>query len=133
MFNSKFVDVVARLTNAQVAALNTTPVVIGSLTAASTLVWVPRRIVINKPAGTAWTCASPARMEVYDDDGCVWFSTRCDGFFDQTTFQGRTQSADLQAESLGNATLSVRCVGGLTGGTGGLNIVVELEQVSLVF
>lgn len=68
------------LTAAQVDTLDTTAVTIATLTNNSQIVRVPDHLVLSIGSGDAYTSGADTRLEVYDDDGSIWFAVGVTGF-----------------------------------------------------
>ncbi len=134
MIDSKNTILRCSLTNAQILTLHTTPVAIETFTASTSLGYLPWTMTISQPAQTtAFTIASPGRMEVYDEDGNIWFSMPWAGFADQATAQGRMLVANLKSVNAGNSVVYIRSQGALTLGTGSMRLNMEVEVEPLLF
>ena len=77
------------LTAGQLATIKATPYQFATMSDAPALARVPRGFTVYKPAGTAYTVGTDARLEVKDDVGNLLFSVRAEGLLDSAAVQKR--------------------------------------------
>lgn len=121
------------LTSAQVLALATTSPTLFTFATNANVARVPVRLVLSKPAGTAYVAAGGSRLEAYDEDGNVWFSVDAAGLLASAAATGRVVAPNLGAVSSGNVTLSLRSTGALTVGDSVLKGRLYFDEVPIIW
>lgn len=127
-------ELVFNVTAAGIVAASDGSLNVGSpLVANSSLVRVPTRLVVYKPAGTAYTVSAGSNIKVKDDDGNILFMFPLEGFLDSASSATRvfTPRGGL-AFAANSAQFSFAVKGTVSGGTD-LQCRLTFDEVKAVF
>lgn len=127
------------LTNAEVLALNATPIQLVAAPGAGKVL-IPHRLVAYKAAGTAYVAAAGEDLAIIHTGGSALITLDSNGFLDQATAETRlgervpVSPAVLDLNALSNLALEATIlVGEVATGTSDIVVDLEYEVLDLVF
>ena len=94
---------------------------------------VPIGVSFYKPAGTAYTVAAGARVEIFDEDGEVWFSTDATALLATASASGRFQRPTNVAFTANPTTVSFRVTGAVSAGDSTLGLRVYYKDYPIAW
>lgn len=121
-----------RLTPAQVDTLDGTPVTLFTFPTASEVVRVPRYLKLYLEAGDAYTLGGDCRLEVYDNQGNIWFGMPMIGLLDQSTAKQAVGLPQENAFRASQTSVSVRIIGSIAKGTASGNLRLHVVYSEIV-
>jgi hypothetical protein len=120
------------LTSTQVNGIDAADVTLFEMTDTSSIVRVPVALTVTKPAGTAYTVADGARIEIKDEDDNIWFSFDAD-FLATAAVVSRYVPAVYGSATAGNKTLLISATGSIASGTSVLGLRIFHKQYPLTW